>query len=59
MLPHLAQEQMEKKLKDGVSGEDLNLLIGSIPYDADVSEKVKLNILNILNENTELQKWIS
>ena len=50
LLPHLAQEQMEKKLKDGVSGEDLNLLIGSIPYDADVSEKVKLNILNILNE---------
>ena len=48
LLPHLAQEQMEKKLKDGVSGEDLNLLIGSIPYDADVSEKVKLNILNIL-----------
>lgn len=50
LLPHLAQEQMEKKLKDGVSGEDLNLLIGSIPYDAEVSEKVKLNILDILNE---------
>ena len=51
LLPHLAQEQMEKKLKEGVSGEDLNLLIGSIPYKDDkVSEKVKLNILNILNE---------
>ncbi len=51
LLPHLAQEQMEKKLKDGIKGEDLNLLIGSIPYDdKDVSEKVKLNILNILNQ---------
>ena len=52
LLPHLAQDQMEKKLKDGISGEDLNLLIGSIPYDTDekVQEKVKLNILNILNE---------
>ena len=51
LLPHLAQEQMEKKLKNGVDGEDLNLLIGSIPYnDKDVSEKVKLNILNILNQ---------
>ena len=51
LLPHLAQEQMERKLKEGVKGEDLNLLIGSIPYnDKDVSEKVKLNILNILNE---------
>ena len=51
LLPHLAQEQMEKKLKNGIDGEDLNLLIGSIPYDdKKVSEKVKLNILNILNQ---------
>ena len=32
LLPHLAQEQMEKKLKNGINGEELNLLIGSIPY---------------------------
>ncbi len=51
LLPHLAQEQMEKKLKNGIEGEDLNLLIGSIPYqDGKVSEKVKLNILNLLNQ---------
>ena len=50
LLPHLAQDQMQKKLKDGVEGENLNLLIGSIPYkDEKVSEKVKLNILDILN----------
>ncbi len=50
LLPHLAQDQMEKKLKDGIEGENLNLLIGSIPYnDEKVSEKVKLNILNIIN----------
>ena len=50
LLPHLAQEQMEKKLKDGIEGESLNLLIGSIPYnDEKASEKVKLNILNIIN----------
>lgn len=50
LLPHLAQEQMEKKMKEGISGEDLNVLIGSIPYKADTTEKVKLNILNILNK---------
>ena len=50
LLPHLAQEQMEKKLKEGVNGEALNLLVGSIPYNEDTSEQVKLNILNILNE---------
>ena len=51
LLPHLAQDQMEKKLKNGVEGENLQILIGSIPYDdKKVSEKVKLNILNILNQ---------
>lgn len=51
LLPHLAQAQMEKKLKDGVEGENLNLLVGSIPYDEkECGEQVKLNILNILNK---------
>ena len=53
LLPHLAQEQMQKKLKDGVDGEDLQLLVGSIPYkeqDKDLKDAVKLNILNILNQ---------
>ena len=51
LLPHLAQEQMEKKLKNGIDGEDLNLLIGSMPFnEKKVPESVKLNILNILNK---------
>ncbi len=51
LLPHMARKQMEKKLSEGIEGEDLNLLIGSIPFDDDkVNEKVKLNIMKILNE---------
>ena len=51
LLPHLAQEQMEKKLKDGIGGEDLKILIGSIPSDDEkASEKIKQNILSLLNE---------
>lgn len=51
LLPHLAQEQLQRKLSEGIKGEELNLLIGSIPYnDKEASEKVKLNILKILNE---------
>ncbi|MCF6466291.1 aminopeptidase [Clostridium sp. Cult2] len=51
LLPHLAKDQMEKKMSEGISGEGLNVLIGSIPYnDSEISEKVKLNVLNILNE---------
>ena len=50
LLPHLATEQMERKLKEGIRGEDLNLLIGSIPYEENITEAVKLNIMNLLNE---------
>ncbi len=50
LLPHLAAEQMERKLKEGIKGEDLNLLIGSIPYEENVAEAVKLNILAMLHE---------
>ena len=51
LLPHLASEQMKKTLSNGVAGEDLDLLVGSIPYNDDsISEKVKLNTLKILNE---------
>lgn len=51
LLPHLAQDQMQKKLKDAIDGEDLKLLVGSIPYGSEnESDLVKLNILNILNQ---------
>jgi len=51
LLPHLAKDQMTKKMSEGITGEGLNVLIGSIPYkDKDLNEKVKLNVLNILNE---------
>ena len=55
LLPHLAQDQMEKKLKNGIDGEDLNVLLGSIPYeDEKESESIKLNILNILNQKYDI-----
>lgn len=51
LLPHLAQEQMKRTLADGIRGEELNVLVGSRPFSKDEgSEKVKLNILNLLFE---------
>lgn len=51
LLPHLATEQMTRTATKIIRGEDLNLLIGSIPFrDDEASEAVKLNILNILFE---------
>ena len=51
LLPHLAQEQSKRTLAEGIKGEELNVLIGSRPFkDDDVSEKIKLNVLKLLNE---------
>lgn len=47
ILPHLAQEQYEKKIGKAIEGEDLNILIGSIPNSDD---SVKENIMKIINE---------
>lgn len=51
LLPHLAQEQMKKSPSQIIEGENLNLLIGSMPCgEEDEKEGVKANILSILNE---------
>ena len=51
LLPHLAVDQMQKKMSDAITGEGLNVLIGSVPYkDEKVKDKVKLNILKLLND---------
>ena len=51
LLPHLARKQMEKRLSEGIEAERLNLLLGNIPSsDKDAKEKVKENIMKILND---------
>lgn len=52
LLPHLAKKvQGEKKFFEGIVGENLNIIVGSIPLnDSDISERVKENILVKLNE---------
>ncbi len=51
LLPHLAKEQVSKTLSKAIEGEDLNVLIGSRPFDnTKEAESVKLNIMNILFE---------
>ena len=50
LLPHLAREQSQKPLGTAHSGESLNLLIGSQPLDGATDDKVKFNMLKILND---------
>ncbi len=51
LLPHLSARQNERPLKEGLKGEELNILIGSLPFqDPEVKEPVKLLALQLLNE---------
>lgn len=51
ILPHLAKDQNSKKLSEAIEGENLNIVIGSLPIGDKVEDnKFKLNVLNILNE---------
>lgn len=51
LLPHLGAEQMAKGGAKIIEGEQLNVVVGGMPYDDEkVDKKLKLTVLNILNE---------
>lgn len=51
LLPHLAADQNKKTLAEGITGENLNIIIGSLPERGDEGkDRVKLAILKLLNE---------
>lgn len=55
LLPHLALEQMKRSSNEIIRGEELNLLVGSMPFKKDEeSESVKLNLLHILYEKYDI-----
>lgn len=50
LLPHLAKDQNKKKLREAISGEGLNLLLGHNPSTEDGEERVKSAVLHILED---------
>ena len=60
LLVHLAQTQLEKKGNKVIEGEDLNVLVGSMPLKGESKDKdkdkVKANILKILKEKYDFQE---
>ncbi|MBO8159652.1 aminopeptidase [Thermosyntropha sp.] len=56
LLPHLAKEQMEKKMGEAVKGEDLNALIGSRPFKGEEKNKVKAYIKNLLKTRYDIDE---
>lgn len=60
LLVHLSGEQMEKKAAKVIEGENLDLIIGSIPVaeseEEDAKEKVKANIMKILEKEYGIEE---
>ena len=56
LLPHLAGAQMDKKAGKVIEGEDLNLLIGSIPLEGEEKDAVKANILKWLKDTYDMEE---
>ena len=50
LLPHLAQDQMKKTMAEGITGEGLNILLGSAPYADEGKDRVKLAVMSLLND---------
>lgn len=56
LLVHLSQEQLEKKGAKVVEGEDLNILIGTIPLKDAEKENVKSNILKLIDQKYSIDE---
>lgn len=50
LLPHLSSSQNDKKLHEGIAGEELNVLCGNMPAQEQESDRVKYTVLKLLNE---------
>jgi len=57
VLPHLGKKQMKKSMNEGISGEQLNVVVGSIPVDdEDAKDKIKTAILNHLETEYDFKE---
>lgn len=56
LLVHLSGAQMEKKASKVIEGEDLNVLIGSMPIKEEEKDAVKANILKILKDKYGMEE---
>ena len=62
LLIHLSGDQMSKKASEVIEGENLDVLIGSIPgpekdeNNKDIKDRVKTNILNILSKEYKVDE---
>ena len=56
LLIHLSAKQLQKPAAEVVEGENLNVLVGSIPLSGEEEEPVKAQILQILKEKYDMEE---
>lgn len=56
LLIHLSGEQMEKKAREVIDGEGLDVLFGSMPLKGEEKDAVKLQVLKLLQEQYGIQE---
>lgn len=56
LLVHLASKQLAKKGSEVVTGENLDILVGSRPLEGEEKDAVKANILRLLKEKYDMEE---
>lgn len=56
LLPHLAKDQMEKKMAEAISGESLNIIVGGLPLAEADSDAMKQQVLKILKDKYDIEE---
>lgn len=56
LLPHLGADQMKKSAAEVIEGEELNVLVGSIPFPGgeEIKERFKLGVLKLLYDHHKI-----
>ena len=56
LLIHLSADQMQKKASEVISGESLDVTVGSYPLDGEEKDAVKKNVLKILKDKYNIEE---
>ncbi|MEG0074215.1 MAG: aminopeptidase [Clostridia bacterium] len=56
LLPHMAREQMKKSASEFIDPEDMRIVVGSYPDESAEKEKIKANVMKILNEKYGIEE---
>lgn len=56
LLIHLAQDQMDKKAAKVIEGEDLNVLVGSMPLKDEEKDAVKANVMKLIADKYDIEE---